>query len=265
MTLVVYADTLLLVSFLYSMSGLVLFGLIYNYKIRAPMIIIASVVGGAISSLMVIMTIKLKIPLLFLLVAIFLTMALSLRISYEFETFRMFFKGIVALFVIGLTESGISVLIISIVAYKVSFWFPLYVIILIIIYGLAIILLYRNSKWIELHKYSVRLKLLQNREEIRGMVDTGNVLTDPLHGRPVIILSSEYREEVSVLWCESFEMSCYTVNGESRLKGGVVRVLMISNGNREKIYYNVPVAIGNFDFLSEGFGAIVPVDYVGGL
>lgn len=266
MTLVVYADTLIAVTFLYSLSGLILFGLIYNYRIRLPNIIVGSMTGALLSTYVLVLFLKSHVPVYLYLPFLILLFSVSLGIAYRFENGKAFCKAILSLFVINLAQAGAAVILLSLVAYRCRNWILLYIVLVVFAEAAVIVVLFRQSRVIAMHRKSVLVQISgMNTEPLRGLIDTGNILCDPEHHRPVILVSSEYREKVSELLADPFEMVCFTVNGQSLIDGGVIRELTVKCRKKERVFYNVPIAFSSVGFTEDGFGAIIPYEYAGGL
>ena len=266
MTLVVYADTLIVISFLYILSGLILFGLIYNYRIRLPSIIVSAMTGALLSTYIFILFIKSKAPAFIYLPFLIALLTVSLGIAFKFESRKVFFKSLVSLFFISLAEAGVAVFLLSIIAYRVRNWIVLYIVMIIFVELIMMIVIFRQSRVIKMHRQSVQLKIIGTEAElIRGLADTGNILRDPIYSRPVVILSIEYANVLDKVLDEKFEINCHTVNGSSVLHGGIVKEMMLINRKNERVYYNVPIAFSSMGFAKDGFGAIIPIDYAGGL
>ncbi|MGN0165123.1 MAG: sigma-E processing peptidase SpoIIGA [Lachnospiraceae bacterium] len=266
MTMVVYADMLLVTAFLYILSCIILFGLIYNYHIRLPAVIVGSMAGALLSTYIFVLFLKTTVPKLLYLLFFMLLMAISLGISYKFESKRIFLKSMLSLFVIGLCEAGVSVLLLTITAHRIKNWQFLYIAFLIFIQIVAIIILFRQNNKIKLYRQSVILEIKNvSGERIRALVDSGNVLKDPVYGRPVIIFSHRYKERLKQVIKDKFTVPCFTVNGTSLLEGGFISELVVVKGKNERIYYNIPVAFGSVGLTKDGFEAIIPTDYAGGL
>lgn len=266
MTLVVYADTLVVVTFLYSISGLILFGLVYNYHIRLPNIIIGSMVSALLSTYVFILFLKSHVPIYLYLPFLILMFALSMGIAYRFESRKNFYKAILSLFVVNLAQAGVAVILLSLVAYRCRNWILVYIALVALAEAAVIAVLFRQSRLIVMHRRSVLVQVVgMNTEPLRGLIDTGNILRDPEHHRPIILLSSEYREKTSELIAEPFEMICFTVNGQSVIDGGFVGELIVKCRKKERVFYNVPIAFSSAGFTEDGFGAIIPYEYAGGL
>ncbi len=266
MTLVVYADTLTAVTFLFCLSGLILFGLIFNYKLYFPRIIVSSMISALLSAYIFIQFLRSHVPVYLYFPFLILLIAVALGIAYDFENKRSFVKGILSQFVINLAQTGVAIILLSVIAYRWHNWIFIYIFSVALTESVVIVVLFRQSRYIGLQKRTVQIEIRgESREKIRALVDTGNILRDPVYNRAVILISPEYKKTVSVNIVEPFEMECFTVNGESMLEGGIVSEAVIICKNKENLLYNVPVAFGAAGFVQNGFAAIIPVEYARGM
>ncbi len=266
MTLVVYADTLVVVTFMYCLSCLLLFGLIYRHPIRPAPLVVGAMVGAILSTYMIILFVKATVPTAIGILFVPVILILAVGISYRFRKITELLKAALSVMFLSLVEAGVAVLLLSLLAYRTRYWLGIYIISLILIQGLAIILIVRQSSTIALHRKILKLKINgYHGEYIRGIGDSGNVLKAPECGRPVIIFSDDLREELSRLLRERFSMKCVTINGTDIIEGGYLNVVSVNYGIREREYFHVPVAFSRISLSEQGVGAIIPIEYAGGL
>lgn len=266
MTLVVYADTLIVVTFLYGISSLILFGLICNYPIKLPNIVIAAMSTALLSTYILIQFLRSRVPFYLYLPFWAILLSVSIGIGYRFESRMAFFRGLLALFSINLAQAGVAIILLSVIAYRVKNWIFLYIASIVFAEMFVIVLLFRQNRFFAMYKNTVQLKIKGNNEELlRAIVDTGNILRDPLYYRPVILISPDYKSSINDEITERFEVLCFTVSGESMLEGGIISEVTVMYGKRERLFYNVPVAFSSEGFMSDGFGAIIPKAYAEGL
>ena len=266
MTLVVYADTLVVVTFLYCLSCLLLFGLIYRHPIRPAPLIVGAMAGALLSTYMIVLFVKASVPACAGIFSVPVILVISLSISYRFRKTTELLKATLSLIFLSIVEAGVAVILLSILAYRNRYWIMIYIVCLVFFQGLAIILIVRQSGSISLHRKVINIKVKgTDMEYVKGLADSGNVLKEPGCGRPVIIFTEELRDELSQVLCEGFTLKCVTINGTDYIEGGYINVISLFVGNREREYFHVPVAFCNVSLSDQGFGAIIPIEYAHGL
>lgn len=266
MTLVIYADTLMVVTFMYCLSCLLLFGLIYRHPIRPAPLFVGATIGALLSTYMIIFFVKGSVPTIIGIIAIPVILLISSSISYKMKTITDILKAVMSLIWLSLAEAGVAVLLISVLAYRGKYWIGVYIISLVIIQGIAIILIVRQGNDSLFHRKVLKVRIAEYKGEyIRGLADSGNVLRSPDSCRPVIVFSDEYRDELSCILEQPFTMQCVTINGTDYIDGGYISKLSLSLGIGEKEYFHVPIAFSRITLSKQGIGAIIPVEYAAGL
>lgn len=190
-----YIDVLFLVNFTMDYLLLLLVWKMLKCSATHLRICIAAAIGAIMTCIIVI----LPIPYAFLEFILFhvIVNTCMIRVGLKIKNIRSFFKALILLYIGAVFMGGIMT---SLQQYvKIG---SLFLVLAIAGYYLSLGIwnfVSRLQRWNQCH-CKVELFLNGKKYELRGLIDTGNGLSDPLTGQPVSILD---RETVKKLWGES--------------------------------------------------------------
>ncbi len=93
--------------------------------------------------------------------------------------------------------------------------------------------------------------------KLKALVDTGNGLTEPLSGRPVILVKQGYIEILKPKNAKERMVPCVTISGFKMLKAFKAKHVFVYNGDEERKTDNVYVAVVENEQLAYEVDAII--------
>lgn len=186
-----YVDVLFLVNFMMDYILLLLLKKMLSCSATHGTVFLGGLVGSLFTCIVVILPIPYP-AVKFVLFHMFVNTCM-IRVGLRIKTVRSFVKALILLYIGGFLMGGIMEYFSQYV--RVG---SLFLLVAIVAYYMVLGIwnfISKVQRWNQSH-YQVDLYLQDKRYSVRGLLDTGNSLTDPISGQPISVLERKLAEKL---------------------------------------------------------------------
>jgi stage II sporulation protein GA (sporulation sigma-E factor processing peptidase) len=236
-----------------------------SYKFKYRMVVLSSVLGSLYTLTVFFESLEIFTNIIFKILMVFIMVKIILRDKNIFSVIKVsgiFFLGSIAFsgfcFIFAMAENPYNIQgVFTIKNYSSKNLLFSSMILYVVAY--RVYLYFKNRAIVSNFIYDLEFYLGENLFNVKGFLDTGNELTEPVTMLPVIILERKIAPNINIREEEAFYIPYKLVDGtSSRMKGIKVSQVKINNSDSQPRVIEAIIAFCDTRLSSEGdFNALL--------